>query len=350
MINNIDVPIIKTTHEIVPKKKSRNIEEPHAMNNSYICSNPGGSVSNLDCPEEDPLCNCPCRNADEGYVLYPSGYYIETVWELLLYDNEDLTQQVNEAIDPELPDPAEYAIVEMNDGVPSVNTEADGGGFYATLNAARQAHERIERVYDEPSRLTLTTLLKQSKECERIEEVLGADYLGCIWEDPNSPTSCTCPCIGDKFMEYLRYTRTNATFWNTPDYTPLYRNAQLALLDSQKIGIAVNGDLSVRPGDIVSLDIMGNEIDANGGDTSPEVGERQFKVNDLRVNAKFKGKWMVVSITHKMVGLKLHKMQLVLTRDSLPVDNVPEPPEPPGGGGGGGGGDGGGGGGDDGGG
>jgi hypothetical protein len=257
--------------------------------------------------------------------LYPSKYYIETVWELLLYENEELTDEVNAAIDSDTP--AEYAIVELIAGVPSVNTAAGGvDGFYATLYEARQAYERIERVYDEPSRLTLTTLLKRSKECERIEEVLGADYLGCIWEDPNSPTSCTCPCIGDKFMEYLRYTRTNATFWNTPDYTPLFRNAQLALLDSQKIGITVNGDLSVRPGDIVSLDIMGNEITANGGGKSPEVGERQFKVNDLRVNAKFKGKWMVVSITHKMVGLKLHKMQLVLTRDSLPVGNVPEEP------------------------
>ena len=37
-----------------------------------------------------------------------------------------------------------------------------------------------------------------------------------------------------------------------------------------------------------------------------------------RKNSKFTGKWLVSTITHRFTGVKLHKMELTLIRDSIP--------------------------------
>ena len=285
-MNNTDVKIINILREVIPRKKAIYTEEPHAMRNSYICANPNGTVSNLNCPEEDPMCNCPCKDGMEE-----DGPGIE------------------------------YAVVKKEPGneIPEL---VDEPAFFITLEAAKIRLNQIPIIYDEPTRQDLTKLLQEAKECEKVEELLGEEYLGCLWEDPNSPMSCSCPCIGDKFMDYIRYTRTSATFWNTPDYVPLYSIAQKALLESQVIGISINGDFSIRPGDIIYLDI--DEENIKGLEEIENIPERVHTINSSLKNSKFKGRWMVRDITHKVTGVQLHKMDLILIRDSFPVDNKVE--------------------------
>jgi len=338
MIENSSIKIIRKLQEVIPRKTTKSIEEPHSIRNSYICSNPSGSVSNIDCPDDDLLCNCPCRKQEEtdgaeessDLVLFPRVESIESLFELLLYENQSedgaaLRQKVVEAI----ADGNKYAIIK-NDPLddsddstyPIPNIIADE--FYQTLEEARTAYNLLDEVYNEPTRSELNELLKNTKECEKIEEVLGAEYLGCVWEDPNSPISCKCPCMGEKFMDYIKYTRTNASFWNTPHNTPLWRAAQTALLRTQQIVITVSGDLSIRPGDIVNLDVV--EIP----NLDPlDIPETSHKLSTMEKNAKFNGKWLVNSITHKIVSTNLHKMDLTLIRDSLPIDNTTEDEEEP---------------------
>ena len=56
-----DSTIIKILTEYIPRKKSISVEETHAIRNQYTCANPDGPVSNVGCPEDDPLCNCPAK-------------------------------------------------------------------------------------------------------------------------------------------------------------------------------------------------------------------------------------------------------------------------------------------------
>ena len=145
----------------------------------------------------------------------------------------------------------------------------------------------------EPSSLELQLLEKQIHECDLIKNHpgLGKDWLGCVWDDPNSTYNCTCPCIGPKFAKYMEYNRTNATFWETPLDAPLYRTAQMALLNSNKVIIDVAGDMSVRVGDVIKLDVS---LSAGYG--------------------RFHGYWLVSTIKH-LFNKDVHIMRLTLSRE-----------------------------------
>jgi hypothetical protein len=145
----------------------------------------------------------------------------------------------------------------------------------------------------EPTYKELSDLEKEIRECDLIEEKLGEEWLGCMWGDPKSPLNCTCPCIGEKFMDYLRYSQTYCTFWNTPPERPLLRNAQMVLINANKVVIKVNGDLTMRPGMVVSLSYG---------------------------NKRFSGKWLVASINHDF-GMNKHFMSMTLIRDSEYTDH-----------------------------
>jgi hypothetical protein len=140
----------------------------------------------------------------------------------------------------------------------------------------------------EPTYKELKDLEKEIKECTLIEEKLGEDWLGCAWNDPKNPLNCNCPCIGERYMDYLRYSQTYCTFWQTPPERPLLRNAQMMQLLSNKILVKLNGDLTLRPGNVVTLDL----------------GDKRYS-----------GKWLVSSILHDFAKTK-HLMDVILIRDT----------------------------------
>jgi hypothetical protein len=104
---------------------------------------------------------------------------------------------------------------------------------------------------------------------------------------PGEDRVCDLPLIGPYFKYYKEYSKTSATFWNTPPMTPLYRKAQTSLITAQRIKVLVNGSLGVKPGNIVIID-------------SPNFG----------------GRWMVQRVQRILTAQK-HSMYLYLMRDGV---------------------------------
>jgi|TARA_R110002110_G_scaffold189528_4_gene397801 hypothetical protein len=219
---------------------------PYTFESSYPCLNQD-PVDNSDCPEDDPYCNCPCQE------LRPDDSSVLDLWPWLFA------------------------------GV--------GGGWLWGEGEDKS----------EPTTQQIQEAFEETKECVLIEEVLGEEYLGCMWKDSNHPSSCNCPCVGEKFKEYIEYNRTDATYWDTPKTTPLWRNAQMQLINSQKMSMVLNGDLTLRPGKPITI------ANVTPGDENSDTKK------------KFTGRWLVSDIEH-IITSNSHRMNLVLTRDSTVID------------------------------
>jgi hypothetical protein len=202
----------------------------------YPCMNPKGFPGTDGCPATDPLCNCPCQEIRPDKII-------------------------------------------------TVKDRVTGQTLPASL----------EDFGPEPSVLELKKLKEEINECALIKEVLGEEWLGCVWDDPESPYNCNCPCVGKKFYEYMKYNRTQATFWSTPLKTPLYRNAQMTLLMTNKLRIQVPGDFKIGPGIIIKIASDSELIDVK--------------------KKRYEGKWLVLEVEHYM-KTNAHMMVLVLVRDS----------------------------------
>ncbi len=164
-------------------------------------------------------------------------------------------------------------------------------------NCPAQAQKPSE---PEPSYLDLYKAYLETNECKQIEKILGPQYLGCIWSDPKHPCSCTCPEQGTSFADYLAATRTYATFWDTPNYAPLYRISQISQLTSKIIRVVVSQTSNeIKLGSIINI-IHKDSI----------IGK-----NDM----KNSGKWLVASITHNFSPQLQSATILTLIRDS---DNI----------------------------
>lgn len=303
--------IIDIITEYIPKKKALYVEETHAIRNEYSCANPDGPVSNSDCPEDDIFCNCPAKELipkDESIVDIES--FLRGLQEPLGNESTGIYYELNSA----LSNGDNFAIVKGLTG--------ENFGKYELVSTHDDYDDAkadfLELPYSVPKEAKLDELLKKTKECDLIEEHLGSEYLGCIWEDPNGSLSCNCPNVSPKFYEYLKYNRTLSTFWETPEYTPLYRRAQIALLQTQVIKISVTGNLNIKPGQIIFCDFKGARILDEQG-TSTTEGENRTDIFDSDTNSKFHGKWLVSQVDHKISGTSLHKMVLTLVRDSLPI-------------------------------
>lgn len=185
------------------------------------------------------------------------------------------------------------------------NTECENDPYCNCPECPGQTGDNsIKPTGQKPSTGTLRWALKQTsddKVYKSIKEKLGKEYLGCEWNRPWSSLNCTCPCWGDKFEEYLDTITTKATFWDTPQITPLWRTAQMGLINSQVAIMGIDGDLSLRPGTIVNI------VDVVPVADSGEV------------NKKFGGNWLVTGIDHIIPNAMNHNMVLTLQRDSVPV-------------------------------
>lgn len=226
-----------------------------AFDDKYPCTNPEGPVDNSDCPEENPLCNCPC-------------------------------QELNPFTESQLIDFPWYADAITGFGL--------GAGILNTVLGN-------EDYTLEPTKEQLKESLETIKECDYIENAdgLGESWKGCIWYDQDHPSSCDCPCVGEDFKKYMEYNRTYSTYWDTEPNTPLWRDAQMMLLTSQKSVIVLDGDLTLRPGTIINI-------------SSKVPGKKQR-------SRRFSGRWLVAEINHTIQGMT-HKMLVTLVRDSSPID------------------------------
>jgi hypothetical protein len=209
----------------------------------YPCANPSGFADNSNCPADDPLCNCPCQELRPDKIKFVKDRFT---------------------------------------GIMTPAATADFG--------------------PEPSSIELRKLKEETNECSLIKSVLGEEWLGCVWDDPESPYNCNCPCIGEKFYDYMKYNQLYSTFWSTPLETPLYRNAQMNLLLANKMSIIVTGDLNVKPGQLIFLDSMIKE-------SSSDKQKRMY------------GKWLVYKIERTFLS-KNHMMKLYLCRDSSSKESV----------------------------
>lgn len=337
-MSSIDTSIIKLISEYIPKRKRITVNQKHALNKKYTCGNPDGPVYNLDCPEEDPLCNCPCPEIrpvslqivsllfcienqasfssgdqvkiQDAFAIAPDQYaVIRGIFKEPEGDQDETT--IYELVNIYATKAEAEAEVEDNGGVSGGSEEGEG---------ASGASGGI--IYDEPKNTFLNSLLSKTKECSLIESLLGPDWLGCDWEDPESPYSCNCPCQGKMYSFYLRFNKTVSTFWDTPAYVPLISDSHKAALISQQVGITVRGDLSIRPGDLINLDIVQSKF----GFEELEKIQREYALGlESEKNVKFNGDWMVSSIRHRISSLNNHVMDLVLIRDGWSSNEEQEP-------------------------
>lgn len=144
----------------------------------------------------------------------------------------------------------------------------------------------------------LSTLTGQdSVECEKIQATLGESWLGCLWGSPESPFSCTCPNVGDNFINYLKFRLNVATFWNTPKATPPKRREFLdSVKYGSKISITIAGDTSIRPGDIITI-----KADNISG----------YPIN--QIPSMISKKYYVVSTKNTYLNTGAHETSLVVT-------------------------------------
>jgi hypothetical protein len=208
----------------------------------------------------------------------------------------------------------------------------------------------------EPSEDDLLCAKNSASECAAISKELGKEWLGIDYSDPNAAYSCFCsdqsdrPNLawwsvkghvtesdyrlssgetdygrlaklpdeirvddyippqysaencGEKFSKYVEYSKTNATFWNTPPKTPLYRRAQTALLMYNRIRILVHGDFNIKPGDLINIEYSIN-----------------MQNNTEIKKTRHDGRWMVYKIQRVITPLK-HSMFLHLMRDGSEID------------------------------
>ena len=256
--------LVSKLTEFVNTGGSKKITHGHVgVFDKYPCANPGGSVDNSDCDDGDPLCNCPCQE------LKP--------------DSEEELNRLNAELHGTIP--PEY--------------DEDGNVVEGTEGVAR-LYTILPDELEEPTDEKVEASEQSIKECGAIVEYLpeGEKWLGCLWNDMEHPSSCNCPCVGERFGEYLDYTRTYSTYWDTPPEQQLWRNAQLQLVTSQKAAMRIHGDLTLRPGTLIYIrDAIGNPMADN--------------------KTRISGRWLVASVNHTMGGFpNAHSMILELIRDT----------------------------------
>ena len=262
----------------------------YEISNLGPCMNPKGYVSNSNCPEDNPLCNCPPEskpkkveptdaelltlkaNTNECYLIKT---HLSSKWFGIDYSNPKCSYNCFEGI--------------------SGSTSASGLTYIQKYLETRTT----------PTRKGFGEGATQGK-TGSIWTVPG-DVIGRTLDDDIVITGSTAggstaggstaggSTASSNFKHYLEYSKTNATFWNTPKETPLYRKAQTALLTYQRIKIVVNGDFDIKPGNLVAINMP-----------TPEMSS----ISETR----FHGRWMVYKNEHIITSQK-HSMILYLMRD-----------------------------------
>ena len=304
------------------------------------CMNPNGYVSNINCPVDDPYCNCPKKYLQPRDPMSGATLIEPTELELIfakIYTSECVKINKNLSM--------RWFGIDYSDPKCAYNCIPDH--FVSQNKIAKETGITTWRTNDvniPVSDSTLAFPYSARKLYKDSQDKLTLAYMNpwdttplrggdTYYNTPIGPTASTkasrtiadkkdaipvissfigtTGSVGANFKDYLAYSKTNATFWNTPTKTPLYRKAQTALLTYQRVKILVNGDFSLKPGHTVGLNIPTGEM---------------YKVSSLR-ETRFHGKWMIYKIDHNITPGK-HSMVVYLMRDGnyqdpdKPVSNV----------------------------
>jgi hypothetical protein len=182
----------------------------------------------------------------------------------------------------------------IDEGFPVTVDQCMSRFFTTPSDANKLKPDAVDTTQTEPTNTQLNEAYKQTLMCDAIGASLGADYLGCVLSEPKLPFSCGCPKIGSKFPKLLNFAFKNSTFWKTDLRTPLYRQALLSLMNCVKVQINVAGKFAVNAGDVIYI----NDPKLPG-----------FQSRDGKLN----GRWLVLSVSHKIFKDRHHEMILTLS-------------------------------------
>jgi len=259
-----------------------------------FCMNPYGQVNNMDCPDWDPVCNCWITQFMPG-ITEPPGmsldYFRKSINECELMNKElNQDQQINEWAGVDFSNP--YSTYNCPICDPNLQQPVDIKKIKKLEYYKINGSSPLENIQGKPFIYA-----------QGISGISGGITLSGNLEidEPGDDIESTDWRInGVCFPLYLEYSKTNATFWNTLEKTPLLRKGQVNALQAQKIKILVNGRYEIKPGSLVRLKIP------IGDETSNILKEKRFG-----------GRWMVYRIERVITKTK-HSMYLYLMRDGYP--------------------------------
>ena len=259
------------------------------------CMNPKGYVSNTNCPKTNPLCNCPPELKPKDVEPTDAGLLA-------------LKANTNECFLIKTKLSSKWFGINYSDSKCSYNCFEDIKENSSNSSNSTSGLTGIQRsigpVVVTPTRKAFGQGATQGKTGsfwsvpgDVIGQTLDDDIVitGSSGGNSDEGLSAGVSYAGSNFKHYLEYSKTNATFWNTPKETPLYRKAQTALLTYQRIKIVVNGDFSIKPGNLVAINMP-----------TPEMRTIE--------ETRFAGRWMVYKNEHVITSQK-HSMILYLMRD-----------------------------------
>lgn len=274
-----------------PNKKtitSLNTEDP------LVCLSPFGPVSNLNCPKSEPYCTCnektaklqpPESEPTDEELLELKKYtsectkiieVLEDKWLGIDYSNPKGSYNCFSCsgitLDYRGVTAKEPGFFTVEIGQEPVEDVLPGEGLQLTGSGASFTPSTEKRKYFNYDK---RKLFEGGANFPPQETVIGEQ------------NSCENEIIGEYFKYYKEYSKTNATFWNTPPKTPLYRRAQTSLMTTQRIKILVHGNWNIRPGKLI------------------EVGDPNFG-----------GRWMVYKV-QRVIMTQKHSMYLFLMRDGV---------------------------------
>jgi hypothetical protein len=149
-----------------------------------------------------------------------------------------------------------------------------------------------------PTEIDSTLIGEQSPECTGIESSLGKSWKGCYWAASDSVFSCSCPEVGENYINYLKLRLNVATFWNTPVETPLKRREFLDYLQYYPhILMTVAGDFTLKPGQLIKIKV--DSISGYSTDISKSI------LSDV---------YYIISVKHTILNSGVHEtaMECVL--------------------------------------
>lgn len=302
-----------------------NIQKSSINTAESICYSPFGQVSNINCPDWDPACNC--------YInQYKPKELPKSTQELIrLKKGTSECQLIEQHLINKFNQPYWFGIDFSNPKCPyncfgKEFIQPDGGykkeyfqdinicfyGITGDTDIPKNAFYPYNIGYYGNSGPVLG--LKK-------EDGIKTSLDNFIWEKGEAvPLEFKVAQEGEGnkniainnalFSAYLEYSKTNATFWGTPKKTPLLRTALTNLYNFQKIKITVNGSYLIKIGDLVNVKIP----------IKDQLGEKGKGLSDKR----FAGTWMVYRIERTITGGK-HTMVLHLMRDGYFTDKYSTP-------------------------
>jgi hypothetical protein len=265
-----------TSDESIYPPEKRTINS-FVYDKEFKCLSPFGAVSNINCPADDPGCNCPAAVRQ----LEPEEAEPTTEELVVLKNNTSECDKISEIFQN-----PEWLGIDFSNPNSAYNcnyceTVASG------LSLQYQDVPGVSLNWNSNIKLTTDIGTVYAFNYDKRKTYDGYAYPDRIDITQSDPSDGCGKIIGDKFKYYKEYSKTSATFWNTPPKTPLYRQAQTALMTAQRVKILVNGDLRAKPGKMIFIDY-------------PNFG----------------GRWLIYKV-ERIVTPQKHSMYLHLMRDGV---------------------------------